>query len=66
MPLLDEAGEFLLDEAGFPMGRHLHQHDARESAGELGQLASLPVAAMGCDGVGECADESYPVVPDDG
>src|SRR5699024_7372496 len=60
-----EATEGLGERVG-PGVRDVDRDDAGELAGELGQLAAGPAAVVLGDDVGECADETGPVVADDG
>ena len=48
------------------VGRDRDLDDACEGSGELGELAVLPVAAMGVDDRGDRGDESRTIVADDG
>ena len=48
------------------LGRDRDLDDAREGSGELGELAVLPVAAVGVDDRGDRGHESRTIVADDG
>ena len=49
-----------------PITGHTHDDDAGELAGQLGELAVLPVAVVRGDDVREGTDEAGAVVADDG